>query len=416
MKSRKLLLTISFIAIKFILFAQNYDTTGAPVDFRFKYALGNRYKILSTVNEDVYYNSKLSHNALIINRVTAEITDILPDGSAKHECIYMTTEDSTRTNTGVKFTWGEEYESIFNRSELGVYDISDKYFMPSVRDVPIFPGYAVRPGDSWTAEGHEAHDLRRNFNMQTPYKVPFTAVYKYLGTTNQDGILMDVISVNYNMYMETPDTDYSSLNIYDDIPVMMMGHSNELIYWNRDKGAIDHYTEDFRIVMKTSYGNVFEFKGTAHAEVTDIIKTTTEEIQDSVQQQVEAMGLDNVSVKQSDKGLVISLEDIKFKADSAYLLQSEKYKLQQIAEILQNYPDNDILITGHTALAGSPQSCQKLSEERALSVADYLIEIGVKDQYHIFTQGLGASQPVAPNTTEEGKSKNRRVEITIMDK
>jgi len=98
------------------------------------------------------------------------------------------------------------------------------------------------------------------------------------------------------------------------------------------------------------------------------------------------------------------------------LLDSEKRKLRQIAEILKQFPENDLLISGHTALAGTASARQELSEQRAQSVASYLMELGVKDAYHIFTQGFGAERPIAPNTTEEGKARNRRVEITIMDR
>ena len=59
---------------------------------------------------------------------------------------------------------------------------------------------------------------------------------------------------------------------------------------------------------------------------------------------------------------------------------------------------------------------QLLSEERASAVAEYLIGLEVRDRFHVFTQGFGATRPVATNQTEEGKAKNRRVEITIMDK
>ena len=59
---------------------------------------------------------------------------------------------------------------------------------------------------------------------------------------------------------------------------------------------------------------------------------------------------------------------------------------------------------------------QALSEERADAVAGYLIQLGVRDKYHVFTQGFGGRVPVASNKTEEGKAKNRRVEITILDK
>ena len=55
------------------------------------------------------------------------------------------------------------------------------------------------------------------------------------------------------------------------------------------------------------------------------------------------------------------------------------------------------------------------AKERAEAVASYLIGLGVRDEYHIFTQGKGSKEPVASNKTEEGRAKNRRVEITIMD-
>ena len=128
------------------------------------------------------------------------------------------------------------------------------------------------------------------------------------------------------------------------------------------------------------------------------------------------MGIENVTVKQSDKGLTLSIENIKFKADSAVLEESEKEKLSQIARILEAYPTNDILVSGHTALAGTAKVRQKLSEQRAEAVANYLIQLGVKDRYHVFTQGFGASKPIASNNTESGKAKNRRVEITILDR
>ena len=56
---------------------------------------------------------------------------------------------------------------------------------------------------------------------------------------------------------------------------------------------------------------------------------------------------------------------------------------------------------------------QQISAE---AVADYLAELGVKRHEQLFTKGFGAEKPIAPNTTEKGKSRNRRVEITILEK
>ena len=148
------------------------------------------------------------------------------------------------------------------------------------------------------------------------------------------------------------------------------------------------------------------------------MRTSTEENLLAVQQHIDQLGLENVSVKQTDKGLTLSIENIQFKAESAVLLPSEKPKLDRILEILEAFPDNDILVSGHTAYSTTGRDPQKLSEERADAVAAYLVEHGgdFHDRYHVFTQGFGATQPIAPNDSEEGKAKNRRVEITIMDK
>ena len=194
-----------------------------------------------------------------------------------------------------------------------------------------------------------------------------------------------------------------------------MGFSNQTLWWDNEKGQIDHYSENFRILIETALGNQLDFVGTAHAEVTDFKRTGTEENLKLVQEKVESLGLQNISVTKSEKGLTISLENIQFKADSAILQESEKIKIQGIAKILSEYP-NDLLVSGHTALAGTEKERQELSEERADAVAQYLIKLGVRDQYHIFTQGFGAKVPIAPNNTEAGKAKNRRVEITILDK
>ena len=137
----------------------------------------------------------------------------------------------------------------------------------------------------------------------------------------------------------------------------------------------------------------------------------------SMQQQVQDLGLSNVTVRKSDEGLTLSVENIQFEAESSVLRSSEFPKLQQIAQILKvAYLDNDIMISGHTAKSSIGRPPQELSEERANTVADYLAELGVRERSHIFTQGFGDTKPVAPNDTEEERAKNRRVEITIMNK
>lgn len=394
------LVTLFFIT-KFQLFS---------VEFKFKFAEGDSYRILSTVQEDVLVNGQFDHYAEIVNRISVSVDSVEGD-KGTHSALFMTSESSTNYGNR-QFTWGEEYESKFTRDSLGHYTISDEYFMPVVRDVPIFPEGDVQIGDTWTAEGHEAHDMRRTFGINTPFKVPFSARYTYTGTVQEEGKTLHLIDVQYNLYYSSPRPKDSNVLDY---PAVTMGYSHQNIYWDNEKGAIDHYNEDFRIIVETVRGNVFEFIGTAQAEITEFKSHAVDRLAE-VQETINQLGIQNTEVRADDEGLTISMENIQFKPDSAELLESEKRKLRQIAEILKQFPENDLLISGHTALAGTAAARQELSEQRAQSVASYLMELGVKDAYHIFTQGFGAERPVAPNTTEEGKARNRRVEITIMDR
>ncbi len=90
-------------------------------------------------------------------------------------------------------------------------------------------------------------------------------------------------------------------------------------------------------------------------------------------------------------------------------------KIDKIAEILKRYPNRDILISGHTALAGTPEGRQKLSLERARAVAEELISLGARTTTEIMIRGYGATRPAASNATEAGRRLNRRVEITILE-
>ncbi|HBG35809.1 MAG TPA: OmpA family protein, partial [Treponema sp.] len=171
------------------------------------------------------------------------------------------------------------------------------------------------------------------------------------------------------------------------------------------------YKENFKILIKTALGNTYEFSGFAESEISELKKVPQKTVEDAIKN----LNLENTSVVQDERGLTITIENIQFLADSAILLAKEKEKLIKLAEILKDFPNNDLLISGHTALAGSEAARLKLSKERAQAVANFLVSIGLKDAYHIFTQGFGAEKPIAPNETEAGKAKNRRVEITILE-
>lgn len=389
-------------------------TDAEPKHFEFKFTKNDRSRILSSVDEDIFINGRFHHHAEILNRISAKITEVSSDGTGTAEALFMTSENSTGEYGG-NFTWGQEYKSIFARSRTGVYRIADTYFMPTVRNVPVFPSAPLKAGDKWSEDGHEAHDLRRTFGLQRPFKVPFTASYEYKGDKiGVDGTVLSLIEVKYNLYFESPRKTSQLTADQVNLPAMTMGHSKQKIWWDNSKGTIDSYSETFRIIIQTFAGDTLTFHGTAKAELTEFERSSTRENREKISGTVQELGLKDIFVKESDKGLTISIENINFEPDSAELAPEEKTKLRYIADILKNF-DNDILVTGHCARRGTLQAQQDLSEQRAASVASFLTQLGVRPSDCIFTQGKGAQEPVAANDTEAGRRRNRRVEIILMD-
>ena len=385
-------------------------TLNAQVKFEFKQKKGNSGSYISTVEEDVYVNNVPSHHAEIINRISSKMTNVASDGEAFIYATYMTTENSISQQTGRSLSWGEETTSVFSRKKNGELTISDDIYMPTVRNVPVFPDKKVKVGETWTAKGKEVQDVRKAFNMDKALIFPFEATYTYQEDKTVDGKKLNVILVEYEFSYEATD---ELLNAGQTL-TQSVGWSKQTLYWDNDKGLLDHYDEEFLIKIADIYGNLYVFTGTAHAELTEFSSLNDDSTAKQLQDTFDKLKLENISVKKGEKGLTISLDNIQFEPDSDVLLESEKLKLKKIGELLKQY-SNDLLITGHCADRGTASARQKLSEERAEAVASYLIGLGVRDEYHIFTQGKGSKEPVASNNTEEGRAKNRRVEITIMD-
>lgn len=104
---------------------------------------------------------------------------------------------------------------------------------------------------------------------------------------------------------------------------------------------------------------------------------------------------------------------ILFASGKSELNASSQDALTKFAQTLQDNPETNIAISGHTDNTGSDKINQPLSEERAKSVANFLISKGVAST-RMTTVGNGSNQPVADNTTADGRAKNRRVEIVIV--
>jgi len=129
----------------------------------------------------------------------------------------------------------------------------------------------------------------------------------------------------------------------------------------------------------------------------------------------EEHGMSDASVEATDEGIRITLLNIQFMPDSAILVESERWKIQETANILRRIPNVRVQVSGHTALAGTAESMMRLSRERADNIASFLVVLGAVKSENISTVGYGATRPVASNATPEGMAANRRIEIMILE-
>ena len=382
-------------------------------DFQYKHRKGDKYRILSTVHEEVYLNNRLSHVAEILNRIAVDVFDV-SNGKGRHRAIFQTSERTVTSTASTRsaassYQWAREYESVFERDPLGRMTIDKKYFMPVVRDVPVFPGKDIQVGETWSNEAHEVHDFSANFGIPDPYRIPAAANYRFLGDREWKGKTYPAFSVEYRVNTR-PHAVIGRI-----WPERISGVSNQTVFWDSDLGQPVAYNERFRYVFTLSDGNIIEFRGTAEAEIIESLRMDKDKMLEEIIEEIERLDIHDVSVRMVDEGITISLDDIQFHPDTAIMLPGEQEKLDKITEILLHYQNRDILVSGHTALAGTAESRQKLSVERASVVADYLIARNARSPERVVTRGYGSDKPVADNRTEEGRRKNRRVEITILE-
>lgn len=120
-----------------------------------------------------------------------------------------------------------------------------------------------------------------------------------------------------------------------------------------------------------------------------------------------------VSVTRQGDNIVLNMpNNVTFDSSSSTLKPAGANTLTGVAMVLKEYPKTAVNVVGYTDSTGSQDLNMRLSQQRADSVASSLIVQGVEAS-RVRTQGMGPANPIASNSTTEGKAQNRRVEITL---
>jgi len=398
---KKLIFFLIFLLTSLSLYPQEL--------FRFNYKVGQRLIIEGYVEEDLYKNDILVKSVRLKNIGNLNITRIVGD-KALHEGFY-----DYYTGEGISgdFVLEERYPTKFFRDTYGKYEIDESYFMPVVRGVPTFPKTTLEVGDQWTSRAYEAHDFRKVYGIAQPVILPAAVSYQYLGNTIIDDEKIAKLSINYVINYTFRYLHGTSLET--PLPYRVIGYFNQLFFWNLDKGLPHSYKENFDYVFIMSNGDTIEYSGKSTGTLTVSEELSEREyIIENIKTRLRE-NIPSVEVTSTDQGIVINVGEILFKFDSDELTENASNDLNNIVDVLRDFPDRKIRVIGHTDSTGPEDYNLSLSLRRARRAALELKSRNPDLEGRITYIGLGESKPLASNETEEGRRKNRRVEIIILN-
>lgn len=146
-------------------------------------------------------------------------------------------------------------------------------------------------------------------------------------------------------------------------------------------------------------------------------KMKVDELRSTINAALGAFDQSELTVSVRDGKVYVAMEEkLLFKTGSAEIDKKGADAVKKVAEVLEKNPNIDVLIEGHTDNVGRADYNWKLSSDRALSIVQIMQTSSKVDPVRITASGRGMYQPIADNTTVEGKQKNRRIDIILVPK
>lgn len=319
----------------------------------------------------------------------------------------------------------------------GGYRLPPDQLFPLLRSVPRFPSEPVEPGDSWRVSGERMVRARDG----SPYtRVPLYIEYRYQGEVGSGDTAYHALTAQYALRYRQGDDPKGDLRISrisgsHKLDIRIPVHQPEKIFMR------DTVEEQYLMTDGTEYtysGIILTwFDSPVDYDRREVIRRIVEADPSHIREEEEGEGEPlsgpgespadegllvpeegleegGVVITESEEGLMLSLPDIHFIADSPRILPDEAPRLDLLARALKASGEATILIRGHTADVGSRESQIELSYERAKTILAEMAARGIPTARMIY-EGKGGEQPVAPNNTEEGRRQNRRVEVILLD-
>ncbi|MCL2809886.1 MAG: OmpA family protein [Treponema sp.] len=282
-----------------------------------------------------------------------------------------------------------------------IFDGEDRGY-PRMRGFPSLPVGVVNTGYKWRAEGVRAVDP---FNSGEPAIIPFLAEYEYRGIDNYHGTPVYRIHARYasRYRSETPGANNF---------VSIQGRHSVDIFVRITDGLPIFTRDELDETYTMIDGSTVRFAGFTLTFRDGIEPMDRDEVLVSLE--VEDMEDSQIELVSIPEGIRLIIRDIRFIPDTAQFLPEEASRLDLIADALKQIPQRTFLVEGHTAATGRASAEMDLSIQRATRLIEELVKRGISANRFVYI-GWGGTKPISDNSTEEGRSLNRRVEITILE-
>ncbi len=309
----------------------------------------------------------------------------------------------------------ERFTAGFYLKPTGLFVVDGEQYMPNIRSVPTFSDTrdpalkdeaGMEQGTTWEKPGEE---IMKFTNLVT---VPFNVRYEYRGLEN---VKSEEGEKNCHKFISNYELNFGDS---DAAGPRVFGYVTSIWFWDAQQGIPYYAQEEYNVIIVNEQGLANEFKIKSRSYYRKFRARNDAGKVALAERLKENLEKDNpqLKVRVTDNGVAISLPDLFFDTDSAKLNKPAKQSLEKIAQLLKTTDSKHVRVRGHTDSTGDEAYNQQLSEKRAERVAEFLIDSAELNPDGISFDGKGAKDPVAENSTAEGRARNRRVEIILLDR
>ncbi|MGB7569748.1 MAG: OmpA family protein [Chitinivibrionales bacterium] len=207
---------------------------------------------------------------------------------------------------------------------------------------------------------------------------------------------------------------YEACSLYTVIALIQINKNklddNILQASHRSDSIHTELSKVYESIINLERGRASELKGKLEDENAKALA-----LQQEADRRFKELQSELIKVRKDVRGTIISMSDLLFAFDKADLTNDLKTALAKIAGILSVYKKFHVAVEGHTDNIGTAEYNKDLSGRRANNVKDFLIAQGV-EATRLSSIGYGFTKPIASNKTKDGRQKNRRVDLVVMDK